>query len=160
VVTNQAIVNRGLGSAETVEQIHKRMVRTIRTQGGRIDAVYYCPHRPDEDCECRKPQAGMLLQAAKDFKIDLKKSYMIGDATTDVQAGQSVGCKTFLVLTGRGLESLDTCTGTVKQPFEATFDLQAAVNRISDLESYGESFIDRASVFFNVKPGGQAIVYG
>jgi D-glycero-D-manno-heptose 1,7-bisphosphate phosphatase len=106
VVTNQAAINRGMVSAETVEDIHQRMIAEITAAGGRIDRVIYCPHRPDEGCNCRKPEPGMLLQAAEEMNIDLAGSYMVGDAATDLLAGQKVGCRPFLVLTGRGIEQL------------------------------------------------------
>jgi D-glycero-D-manno-heptose 1,7-bisphosphate phosphatase len=158
VVTNQAVVNRGLCSAQTVEYIHERMVRTIRTQGGRIDAVYYCPHRPDENCDCRKPEAGLLLQAAKDFKVGLQNSYMIGDAITDIQAGQSVGCEAFLVLTGRGVDQLSQDAHKVERPFEVLFDLQAAANRIREFERR-ENLAAAHKPFFFV-PDGSAAALG
>jgi D-glycero-D-manno-heptose 1,7-bisphosphate phosphatase len=106
VVTNQAVIGRGLASAETVEEIHHRMVAEITAAGGRIDRVYTCPHLPEAGCECRKPKTGLLLQAAAEMGLDLTQSYLIGDAVTDILAGQQVGCRTFLVLTGRGVEQL------------------------------------------------------
>ena len=102
VITNQAAINRGIVAAEMVEDINARMVQAIETAGGRVDRVVYCPHRPNEGCACRKPQPGMLLRAAQDMGIDLSQSYMVGDAETDVQAGRTVGCRCYLVLTGRG----------------------------------------------------------
>lgn len=106
VVTNQAVVGRGLVTAQEVEDIHNRMVAEIVASGGRIDRIIYCPHRPEDECDCRKPKPGMLLQAATEMDIDLVESYLIGDAATDIQAGYQVGCRTFLVLTGRGAEQL------------------------------------------------------
>jgi len=110
VITNQAVVNRGIVPATAVEEIHRRMVAEVEVYGGRIARIYYCPHRPDEHCGCRKPQPGMLLQAASELGIDLKASYLIGDAVADIQAAQAVGAKPYMVLTGRGkrqyLESL------------------------------------------------------
>ena len=110
VITNQAVVNRGIASATVVEEIHGRMVAEVEAYGGRIARVYYCPHRPDEHCGCRKPQPGMLLQAAGELDIDLEDSCLIGDTVTDIQAAQAVGVKPYLVLTGLGkrqyLESL------------------------------------------------------
>ena len=102
VITNQAAINRGIVAAELVVDINARMVQAIETAGGRVDRVVYCPHRPNEGCACRKPQPGMLLRAAQDMGIDLSQSYMVGDAETDVQAGRTVGCRCYLVLTGRG----------------------------------------------------------
>jgi D-glycero-D-manno-heptose 1,7-bisphosphate phosphatase len=106
VITNQAVVGRGVVPASVVDDIHRRMVSEVETHGGHIDRVLYCPHRPEDRCTCRKPEAGMLLQVADEMDIDLARSYLVGDAATDLLAGQSVGCQLFLVLTGRGLPQL------------------------------------------------------
>ena len=105
VVTNQAGIGRGLYSEEDLADIHSRMVAEISKTGGRIDAVYYCPHHPDAGCECRKPKPGMLARAAREHNIELENAYLIGDTTTDIEAGKSVGTTAFLVLTGLGQES-------------------------------------------------------
>ncbi len=106
VVTNQAIIGRGIVPASVVEDIHERMIAEVAAYGGRIDRVIYCPHRPEDKCACRKPEVGMLLQLAREMNIDLSHSYMVGDAATDLVAGQRVGCRSFLVLTGRGMQQL------------------------------------------------------
>jgi D-glycero-D-manno-heptose 1,7-bisphosphate phosphatase len=106
VVTNQAAIGRGLMTVELLEDIHQRMVAGIAAHGGRIDRIIYCPHRPEDGCDCRKPKPGMLLRAAAEMGIDLTLSYLVGDAATDIQAGQQVGCHNILVLTGRGVEQL------------------------------------------------------
>ncbi|MCY3742311.1 MAG: D-glycero-beta-D-manno-heptose 1,7-bisphosphate 7-phosphatase [Candidatus Poribacteria bacterium] len=105
VVTNQAGIGRGLFSEEDLKDIHSRMVSKIAETGGRIDAVYYCPHHPKAGCECRKPKPGMLIRAVREHNIELSSAYLIGDSTTDIQAGRCVGTKTLLVLTGLGQES-------------------------------------------------------
>lgn len=105
VATNQAGIGRGLYSEEDLRDIHCRMTTEIAKAGGRIDAVYYCPHHPNAGCECRKPQPGMLNRAAEAHNIDLSRAYFIGDAISDIQAGRRAGTTTFLVLTGRGRES-------------------------------------------------------
>ena len=105
VVTNQAGIGRGLFSEADLKAIHARMVSEITETGGRIDAVYYCPHAPDAGCACRKPKPGMLIRAKCEHNIELSNAYLIGDSTTDIEAGQRVGAKTFLVLTGHGQES-------------------------------------------------------
>ncbi|HXF70781.1 MAG TPA: HAD-IIIA family hydrolase [Thermoflexus sp.] len=102
VVTNQAIIHRGIVPAEIVAEIHARMTWSIRRFGGRLDAIYCCPHRPEEGCFCRKPKPGLLFQAAKDLGISLEDSYLIGDALTDVEAALAAGCQPLLVRTGRG----------------------------------------------------------
>lgn len=106
VVTNQAAIGRGLMTVELLEDIHQRMVAEIAAQGGRIDRIFYCPHRPEDSCDCRKPKPGMLYQAAAEMGLDLTRSYLIGDAMTDIQAGRQAGCHNILVLTGRGSEQL------------------------------------------------------
>jgi histidinol-phosphate phosphatase family protein len=93
VVTNQSAVGRGLMSIRTLREIHKKMLRAIEAKGGRIEAIYFCPHRPDENCKCRKPKPGMVLRAKKDLKIDLSRSYLVGDSRKDVGLAQSVGVK-------------------------------------------------------------------
>ncbi len=102
VITNQAIIRRGIVPASVVEEIHERMAWHVRRAGGRLDAIYYCPHRPDEGCFCRKPQPGLLLQAARDLGLELDRSYLIGDALTDIEAARAAGCRPLLVRTGRG----------------------------------------------------------
>lgn len=101
IVTNQAAINRGLIARATLEQIHQRMVRTAAAYGARIAGIRYCPHRPDEACACRKPQPGMLLDLAAECSIDLGQTYLVGDAHSDIAAGQAAGCRTVLVLSGR-----------------------------------------------------------
>jgi histidinol-phosphate phosphatase family protein len=71
VITNQAVINRGMVPVRTVEHIHRQMVKEIEKAGGRVDRVLYCPHRPDEHCTCRKPQPGLLLQASREMGVDL-----------------------------------------------------------------------------------------
>jgi D-glycero-D-manno-heptose 1,7-bisphosphate phosphatase len=108
VVTNQAIVNRGLASAQVVEEIHDCMSLCVAWHGGRIDDIRYCPHDYGEQCECRKPRPGMLMQLAKRWNIDLSCSYMIGDAWTDIAAGRAASCRAcIMVRTGRGAEQVN-----------------------------------------------------
>jgi len=130
VVTNQSAVGRGIISANTVEEIHQRMAAEVTAYGGRIDRVIYCPHHPEEKCECRKPKPGMLLKAAKEMGIELTRSYLIGDAVTDLLAAQQVGCQSFLVLTGRGFQQLISALCLVDQPFTITHNLMGAMNYI------------------------------
>lgn len=131
VVTNQAIVNRGLVPAETVEEINRRMVTSARSAGGRIDRVYYCPHRPEDNCACRKPKPGLLLQAARELQIDLTGSYLVGDGQCDIEAAYAVGCTPILVLTGRGKESLSLIQSTCgSNRLHIATDLHEAVTHI------------------------------
>ncbi len=104
VVTNQPVIARGEVSWEELHEIHKKMETLLGKDGAYFDGLYICPHHPDKgfegerpeykfDCDCRKPKPGMLLQAAKDFNIDLLQSYMIGDSDNDEKAGENAGCK-------------------------------------------------------------------
>jgi D-glycero-D-manno-heptose 1,7-bisphosphate phosphatase len=102
VVTNQAIVNRGMIAEAGLNDIHGRMTAMIEQADGRIDKVFHCPHDNHENCECRKPKPGMLKQAASEFGIDLTKSFLVGDSWTDIEAGLAVGASSILVMTGRG----------------------------------------------------------
>jgi len=101
VVSNQAGVGSGVYNQKTLDSITDKMLNDIQQDGGRIDKVYYCTHRKDTDCSCHKPKPGMLKQAAKEFKFNLKNAYFIGDTIIDVLTAQSVGCKSILVLTGK-----------------------------------------------------------
>lgn len=107
IVTNQSAVGRGLISLESASEINRLLVNLIHQQGGQVDSVYMCPHAPTDGCFCRKPKPGLLLQAAKDLSLDLQRSWMIGDAWSDVQAGQNAGVQHAVLLkTGRGREEL------------------------------------------------------
>lgn len=107
IVTNQSAIGRGLVLLDTAEQINNRLVDQIHRYGGRVHGVYMCPHKPDDGCFCRKPSPGLLLQAAKDLELDLNRSWMIGDAWSDVGAGQRAGVPhTILLKTGRGRAQL------------------------------------------------------
>lgn len=143
VVTNQSAINRGLVSARTVENIHRRMIVEIDAHGGRIDRVVYCPHRPDENCDCRKPRPGMLRTLAAEMGVDLSQSYLVGDAVTDVMAGTQVGCRTFLVLTGRGLQQVVPALNLEAPRMMIVRDLLEATTQIIEMELAlnGESVI-------------------
>ena len=107
IVTNQSAVGRGLVMLKTAQEINQQLINLIRLRGGQIDAVYMCPHKPEDDCSCRKPLPGLLLQAATDLSLDIKRSWMIGDAWSDVHAGVAAGTRGAILLkTGRGAEQL------------------------------------------------------
>lgn len=97
VVTNQSGIARGFFSEKTLEEIHKKMKNELSKKYAKIDAIYYCPHHPNEQCDCRKPKTGLLQKAIKDFDIDVTQSYIIGDRMLDIEAGSKIGCKTILV---------------------------------------------------------------
>ncbi len=130
VVSNQAMIDRGLVSHAAVDEINRSMCLAIQQAGGRIDAVFYCPHRPDENCVCRKPRPGLLRKAAAQLQLDLTQSFLIGDADSDILAAQAVGCRSILVKTGRGLAHLTLLRRQDIQSFHIADDLSSAVDWI------------------------------
>lgn len=102
VATNQSGVGRGLFDMDTLNTIHEKMHKELALLGGRIDAIFYCPHAADSDCQCRKPKPGMFKRIAETLNVDLKGIHTVGDSLRDLQAGVSVGCTPNLVLTGKG----------------------------------------------------------
>ena len=108
VVTNQPVIARGEVTEDELQEIHNKMETLLGKEGAYLDGIYYCPHHPERgfageiaalkiNCACRKPKPGMLIQAARDFNIDLKKSWMIGDSENDILAGKNAGCQTALI---------------------------------------------------------------
>jgi D-glycero-D-manno-heptose 1,7-bisphosphate phosphatase len=130
VVSNQSGVGRGYFSKATVEAIHQQLAKRLAMHGACVDAIYYCPHHPDEGCECRKPKAGMLLQAARKHGIDTRRAFMVGDKVSDLDAGREVGCRTLLVLTGYGEQARETSKNTVFKPDYISTDLYDAAKWI------------------------------
>jgi D-glycero-D-manno-heptose 1,7-bisphosphate phosphatase len=103
IVTNQSAVGRGIIPLSAAVEINQRLAKTIEQAGGRVDGIFMCPHAPEDECDCRKPKPGLLLQAAQALSIDLSQSFMIGDALSDLLAGQAACVReTILVRTGRG----------------------------------------------------------
>ncbi len=100
VITNQSGVARGLLSHEDLDAIHAKLGGVIAGGGGSISGIYHCPHVPEDGCDCRKPKPGMILEAAREHDIDLRRSYLVGDKPTDIECGASVGLQTILVLSG------------------------------------------------------------
>ncbi|MDE0040785.1 MAG: D-glycero-beta-D-manno-heptose 1,7-bisphosphate 7-phosphatase [Candidatus Poribacteria bacterium] len=133
VVTNQACINKGILSPKALNEIHRKMMAEIEVAGGCIHAVYYCPHRDDENCTCRKPKPGMLVRAASEHEIDKDNTYLIGDSNRDIQAGNAFGVRSLLVLTGNGYISNLTNDGSgapSMQPHQVFADLYAAAEWI------------------------------
>lgn len=118
MLTNQSAIGRGIISHSTVDKINKRLVKEIESAGGRVDGVFMCPHTPHENCPCRKPQPGMILEAAASSQLDLSNSIMIGDALSDIIAGQTAGVgQNVLVYTGRGLAQSNLPLANKISPF-------------------------------------------
>ena len=108
VATNQSGVGRGLFDMSTLNTIHAKMHKLVGLAGGRIDAVFLCPHAADSRCNCRKPKAGLFLDIAERFHVELPSVYAVGDALRDIQAAVSVGARPILVKTGKGMRTLES----------------------------------------------------
>lgn len=128
IVSNQAGIARGYYNASEVEILNKMINCDLTKYGIAIDGFYHCPHHPDisGECPCRKPNPGMILQAAHDFSIDLHQSWLIGDKASDILAGEIVGLKTILVLSGYGRSE----SSHIKNNVPRCEDLPAASNLI------------------------------
>ncbi len=97
VATNQSGVARGYFTEQDLKKIHERMIEELSKRGAKIDAIYYCPHHPDDDCGCRKPKIGMLKKAEVDFRLDLSSCFIVGDKRLDVETGKNAGCASILI---------------------------------------------------------------
>lgn len=128
VATNQSGVGRGLFDMSMLNTIHARMHKALAQVGGRIEAVFFCPHTADEQCACRKPRPGMFLEIAERFDLSLAGVPAVGDSVRDLQAASAVGAAPILVLTGKGRLSL--ASGLVMDDVAVVDDLAAAVDRI------------------------------
>jgi D-glycero-D-manno-heptose 1,7-bisphosphate phosphatase len=104
IASNQSGLGRGLFDVASLNAMHAKMHKMLSALGGRIDAVFYCPHSPDEGCQCRKPSPGLFEQIGERFGVDMKGVPVVGDGLRDLQAGAAVGCEPHLVLTGKGAE--------------------------------------------------------
>ena len=131
VVTNQSGVSRGYFPEALVHQIHERMVAELAAGGARIDGIYYCPHKRDDACECRKPLPGMLERAAREHGIELAGSAVVGDRYSDIELARATGCRSFFVLTGYGRGDYEWHRSEWKeQPDYVVEDLSEAVDVI------------------------------
>ena len=133
VVSNQAGIARGYFDEAAVEKLHQHIQVELAAYGTSIDAFYFCPHHPDEGlgaykvlCDCRKGNPGMLLQAAREYDVDLERSFMVGDKLADLEAGQRAGCQSILVLTGYGEK-------TALKPEAATVDKCSSLKSAAQL---------------------------
>jgi D-glycero-D-manno-heptose 1,7-bisphosphate phosphatase len=136
VVTNQAIVNRGVVAAHVIAEIHQHLQEQAAAQGATITAVRYCPHRPDERCSCRKPQPGMLQSLADEYGFDPHGAYLVGDALSDIAAGKALGCHNVLVRTGRGSHELALMAADTPPPDYVANDLYAAAQWVLNAEFF------------------------
>lgn len=136
IITNQSAIGRGSATQETINGIHQRLKDMVAEAGGKIDDIFLCPHRPDENCGCRKPKPGLLLQAAAKYQLNLEQTIFIGDAVTDYQAARAAQCNSILVKSGRQAQQLESLVESYLQTNreavcpEIVDNLSVAVERI------------------------------
>ncbi|MBI2151944.1 HAD family hydrolase, partial [Candidatus Woesearchaeota archaeon] len=104
IITNQSGIGRGYYTMKDFKIFNDYLIDELKKHSIKIEKTYVCPHKPEDNCECRKPKTKLIKDAEKDFNIDLKNSYMIGDKNIDVEMGHNAGCKSILVLTGNGMK--------------------------------------------------------
>ena len=129
VATNQSGIARGLFDMATLNAIHAEMHRAVNQAGGRIEAIFFCPHAADSNCQCRKPKPGLLLEISKRLDAALAGVPMIGDSLRDLEAAAAAGAKPWLVLTGKGKKTRDA--GGLPQGTEIAADLAAIAAKLA-----------------------------
>ena len=134
VATNQSLIGRGLIGLETVNEINDKMVRALNRVGGRLDAVFFCPHVDDDRCECRKPKPGMLREIGERFHVDLTTVPVVGHTRADMDAALAVGARPFLVRTGYGAATFASYEeeGGVPEGVQVCADLAEVVSVLTD----------------------------
>lgn len=136
VISNQSGIARGLITEEMVKSVNVRLNELLSKDNGSIDAFYYCPFHPDfstaEECSCRKPSPELVFKAARDYIIDLSKSYFVGDTVSDIECGINAGCKTILVKTGYGAEAFSILQKQNKFPSFVAENIIEACNFIHE----------------------------
>lgn len=132
VITNQSAINRKMVPLAKLETIHQKLRQAVSGSGGRITDIFFCPHRPDEDCDCRKPRPGMIFAARDRYGIDLASAVMVGDSARDILAGKAAGCRTVLVRTGNGNASIRSLKETDRTPDHVAANLDRAAQWILD----------------------------
>jgi D-glycero-D-manno-heptose 1,7-bisphosphate phosphatase len=122
VITNQSGIARGLYDLSVLAAIHDKMQAQVQAAGGKIDAIYFCPHGPDSVCECRKPKPGLFRTFAAEKQVDLRHVYSVGDSYRDIQASQAVSALPILVKTGKGIRTLQSHPQLDLPIFENLYD--------------------------------------
>jgi len=134
IASNQSGLGRGLFDVASLNAMHAKMHKLLAAHGGRVDAIFYCPHTPEDGCNCRKPLPGLFEQIADRFGVELKGTPVVGDGLRDLQAGAAAGCEPHLVLTGKGAEFAD-------RPLPETFPAGTRVHR--DLAAFADYLVTR-----------------
>ena len=130
VASNQSGLARGYFDIEALAAMHKKMDEMLAKIGGQVDAIFYCPHGPDDGCACRKPKPGMLLEIGQRFNVPLKEVVFIGDSISDLKAASNANAKAMLVRTGKGVKAEKIVQAECDQSVPVYDDLAAAVTAI------------------------------
>ncbi|MBU0987925.1 MAG: D-glycero-beta-D-manno-heptose 1,7-bisphosphate 7-phosphatase [Proteobacteria bacterium] len=106
IITNQSVINRNMVTPEGLEYIHTMLKNAVRSHGGEIKDIFFCPHIPEDRCDCRKPRTGLIFQAQKKYRLDLAAAFMVGDSVKDIECARKAGCgHAVLVRTGNGVNA-------------------------------------------------------
>ena len=131
VITNQSVINRNMVSQQGLDYIHTMMKKEVRAGGGLINDIFFCPHIPEDNCDCRKPKPGLIFQAQKDYSIELRDAVMVGDNAKDIECARNAGCgQAVLVKTGNGSEAEKALAKKEIYPDYIAQDLYEAVQWI------------------------------
>ena len=136
VVSNQSGIGRGILTEKMVKEVNDSFIRQLKDRGAPIDALYYCPHHPDDGCVCRKPETGMIRRAVAEHKLDLKEAVVIGDKLSDIELGRKIGAKSILVLTGYGKKEREKLRDAMIKPDFIADDLLAAVKQLVNVADH------------------------
>jgi len=131
VITNQSVIHRKMVSREGLDHIHTRMKASVQSSGGEITDIFFCPHTPEDRCDCRKPKPGLIYQAKKRYRIDLANAVMVGDTAKDIECARNAGCRyALLVKTGNGIQAEKILKEKAIHPDHVAQDLFNAVHWI------------------------------
>jgi D-glycero-D-manno-heptose 1,7-bisphosphate phosphatase len=133
VITNQSIIGRNMVTGQTLDRIFEKMHQGIAVAGGRILDVFFCPHAPEDGCDCRKPEPGLIFQAQARYDIDLAGSVFVGDSVKDMEAARNAGCgRAVLVATGNGRQAFQELSAQGRSPDHFAENLMAAAHWITE----------------------------
>jgi len=133
LITNQSVINRNFVSKNNLESIHTRMKKVINQNGGEVKDIFYCPHIPEDQCDCRKPLPGLILQARETYQIDVGKTMMVGDSAKDIECAKNAGCGgSILVQTGNGITAEKILAEKGISPSFIVKDLYEAASILTD----------------------------
>lgn len=134
VISNQSGIGRGILTEKMVKEVNDCLLQRLKENDAPVDALYFCPHHPDDNCDCRKPKTGMIKKAATEFKLDLKNAVVIGDHLCDIELGKNIGAKTVLMLTGHGKKEIGESENSGVKPDFVAKNLLEAANWVKNLK--------------------------